>query len=441
MKYKLVAMAGMAWLLLVPLVQAHDHATADSTQTNEPMNEMPHGHGHGARPGGMMRMHGMLGRYPMTREASGTSWQPDATPHEGLHIMRDDWMVMVHGFANLIYDNQGGDRGDRKVFSSNMLMLMAQRPLGPGTVGARTMLSLEPITIGRKGYPLLLQTGETADGTTHLIDRQHPHDMWMELAGTYSVPVTDDSSVFVYFGLPGEPALGPPTFMHRFSGVDNPEAPITHHWLDSTHITYGVATLGGVWDRVKLEGSIFTGREPDQSRWGFDTPRFNSYAARLSWNPTDAWALQASYGVIHSPEQLAPDIDTDRATISASYHKAWEHANWQTTFAWGVNMNDPGHTLHGFLLESALNLHKTHTVFGRAETVGKDELFPEGDPLDGRTFHVTKVSLGYIYDLPECHHTQWGLGGVGSLHFLPNQLDEHYDETPFSFMIFARVKL
>ena len=388
-----------------------------------------------------MSMHGMLGSYPMTREASGTSWQPDATPHEGLHIMKDDWMLMVHGFADVVYDNQGGGRGDRKVLSSNMLMLMAQHPLGVGTLGARTMLSLEPLTIGKKGYPLLLQTGETADGTTPLIDRQHPHDFWMELAGTYSAPVTDQSSVFAYVGLPGEPALGPPTFMHRFSGVDDPEAPITHHWLDSTHISFGVATLGYVYDRVKLEGSIFTGREPDENRWDFDTPRFDSYSARLSWNPTPSWALQGSYGVINSPEQLEPDVDTQRGTLSASYHKAWERHNWQTTVAWGVNMNDPGHTLHGFLLESALNLKKTHTFFGRAETVAKDELFPEDDPLHGRVFHVTKMSLGYIYDFPEWRHTQWGIGGLGSLHVLPNRLDEAYHDMPCSVMIFVRAKL
>lgn len=386
-------------------------------------------------------MRGLLGDYPMTREASGTSWQPDATPHSGLHVMHEDWMFMAHGLATVVYDHQGGGRGDRKVFSSNMLMGMAQRPLGPGTVGARSMLSLEPLTIGRKGYPLLLQTGETADGRTPLIDRQHPHDFWMELAGVYSMPVTEASSAFLYLGLPGEPALGPPTFMHRFSGMDNPEAPITHHWLDSTHISFGVATLGYIWDRVKLEASIFTGREPDESRWDFEKPRFDSYAARLSWNPTAAWALQGSYGTLDSPEQLEPGVDTQRGTMSASYHAAWDQCQWQTTVAWGVNVHDPGHTLHGFLLESALSIKKTHTVFGRAETAAKDELFPEGDPLHGNVFHVAKVSLGYIYDWPAWRRVQWGIGGLGSLSFVPNQLEDVYDETPVSFMIFARAKL
>ncbi len=170
-----------------------------------------------------MGMNGSYGSYPISREASGTSWQPDSTPHEGLHIMSGDWMVMVHGYADGIYDRQGGPRGQEKGFSESMLMIMAQRQLGGGTLGLRGMGSLDP-AMGPSGYPLLLQTGETADGKTALIDRQHPHDLFMELAATYSHPLTDDSSVFGYFGLPGEPALGPTVFMHRFSGMDNPEA-------------------------------------------------------------------------------------------------------------------------------------------------------------------------------------------------------------------------
>ena len=390
---------------------------------------------------GQMAMSGMLGRYSMEREASGTSWQPEATPMGGEHLMQNDWMFMVHGFANLIYDDQGGARGNRKLFSSNMLMGMGQRPLGPGTFGLRSMLTLEPATIGRRGYPLLLQTGETADGRTPLVDRQHPHDFFMELAASYSLPVAQGSSLFAYVGLPGEPALGPPTFMHRFSGVDNPEAPITHHWLDSTHVSFGVTTLGYIWDRFKLEASAFNGHEPNQNRWNIESPRLDSFSGRLSFNPTDRWALQASYGALNSPEQLEPGVDVDRATVSAAYHRSWARNNWQTTTAWGRNRNKPGRTLDAFLLESALNLNRTHTFFARAENVEKDELFTEGAAKHGEVFRVNKISLGYIYDFPEWHHLRWGVGGLGSAAFLPSRLDEDYDDTPLSFMVFARLKL
>ncbi len=178
-----------------------------------------------------MTMQGMYGSYPMTREASGTSWQPDSSRHEGLHLMKDEWGIMVHGYFQGVYDHQGGTRGDEKWLGNSMLMIMAQHPLAGGTLGLRNMMSLDPATVGRKGYPDLLQTGETADGNTPLIDHQHPHDLFMELAGTYSHPTMEGQSAFVYFGYPGEPALGPVTFMHRYSGIEFPEAPITHHCL------------------------------------------------------------------------------------------------------------------------------------------------------------------------------------------------------------------
>ena len=386
-------------------------------------------------------MNGFYGPYSMTRESSGTSWQPEATPMQGMHFMADDWMLMFHGFAFGVYDNQGGPRGDQKFFSPNMLMGMAEHPLGRGTFGIRTMLSLEPATIGKSGYPELLQTGETADGKTPLIDRQHPHDLFMELAASYSLQLGEASSAFAYFGYPGEPALGPPTFMHRFSGMDIPEAPITHHWLDSTHITFGVATLGYIWRQFKVDGSIFTGREPDQNRWDFDRPRFDSYSARLTYNPTKAWSMQVSYGDIHSPEQLEPDVNIERVTVSVSYHYAWTKNNWQTTFAWGRNIEHPGGSLDGFLLESTVVFHDTHTVFSRAERVDKNDLFASGEPMAGEEFTVNKITVGYIYDFPRWKHAKFGIGGLGSVHILPGTLTSTYGETPLSFMLFVRAKL
>src|SRR5262249_48321365 len=155
-----------------------------------------------------------------------------------------------------------------------------------------------------RGYPLLLASGETADGVTPLIDRQHPHDLFMELSAAYSHRLTDRTALFVYAGLPGEPAFGPPAFMHRLSIMDSPEAPISHHWLDSTHITFGVVTAGIVLDRVKLEVSRFHGREPDQHRYDIETGALDSTALRVSWNPTAHWSLQASWADVTSPEQL-----------------------------------------------------------------------------------------------------------------------------------------
>jgi hypothetical protein len=391
---------------------------------------------------GHMHMTGMYGSYPMTREASGTSWQPDSSRHEGLHVMAGDWMLMFHGFVNGIYDHQSGPRGFNKFFSTSMFMTMAQHPLGPGTLGLRSMLSLDP-AMGSTGYPELLQTGETANGQTPLIDRQHPHDLFMELAATYSVPIEDDQSVYAYFGLPGEPALGPATFMHRFSGVDNPMAPITHHWLDSTHITYGVATAGYVWDKLKLEGSTFKGREPDQYRWDIEDPKFDSYSGRLTYNVAENWSMQASMGYLVSPEQLEPENNQHRLTGSVTYNKPLRDANWGTTLAWGQDNNtSSGRRLDAWLLESAVVFSRKHTVFARAERVQKDDLFLPGDPMAGQAFTIGEGTVGYIRDFAAGAHAVFGVGGLGTIDFVPTALESTYGKkNPLSFMLFVRAKL
>lgn len=390
----------------------------------------------------MHDMPGMLGPYGMSREASGTAWQPESTPHMGVHTMANGWHLMTHGFANLIYDRQEGPRGDSKTFSENMLMGMATRTLGPGRLGLRAMLSAEPTTIGREGYPLLLQTGETANGVTPLVDRQHPHDRFMELSASYSLPVgpaENHSAVFAYFGLPGEPALGPATYMHRFSGMDNPEAPLGHHWLDSTHVTFGVATLGWIRDGVKLEGSVFTGREPDQNRNNIESPKMDSWSARATWNPTPDWSFQVSRGHLHSPEQLESEIDVDRTTVSAMLNRSIGERNIQTTFAWGRNDRSPGRGTNSFLLESAVTLDDRNTVFARAEQQQNDELGDHGS--GGSVFDVGKVSLGYIWDGVRIQSFRGGLGILGSLARVPRELNLDYGDTPFSWMTFLRVRI
>ena len=388
---------------------------------------------------GMTMMSGALGHYSMMRDGSGTSWQPQSTPMQGAPFAFGGWTGMAHGYVDLVYDHQGGPRGQAKTFSESMLMLMAQHSAGPGTLTFHTMLSLDP-AMGADGYPLLLQTGETADGVHPLIDRQHPHDLFMELSATFSVPVGQGTSVFLYAGYPGEPALGPVTFMHRVSGIDDPAAPISHHWLDSTHITYGVLTWGVVHGDWKLEGSAFNGREPDQHRWTFDPPRLDSWSGRLSWNPAQDWALQVSYGDLKRPEQLEPTVSQHRITASATYNRFLGDANWQTTLAWGRNYDEPGRVLDGVLLESAYSFGRI-TLFGRLEEVQKDDLFEAPSPLAGRVFRVGEASLGYVYNLPVARHLALGLGAMGTVDIVPAAIRPAYGSAPVSWMPFVRLAL
>jgi len=388
-----------------------------------------------------MTMAGDLGAYPMTRDASGTSWQPDSAPMPGLHGQVGDWSTMLHGYGTLVYDDQGGPRGADKTFFESMLMGMGQRPLDGGTLTLRGMVSLDPL-MGSNGYPLLLQTGETADGRTALVDRQHPHNAVMELAGVYSHPIAKSLSTFVYVAWPGEPALGPVTFMHRFAGEANPEAPITHHWLDSTHTSSGVVTFGVIDRPFKLEASSFTGREPNQNRWNIDHPTFDSWSSRATVNPTANLSFQLSAGWLHSPEQLTPNVDQWRTTASGTYNLPLPRGNWQTTVAWGRDRNMPGHRLDAALFESAAS-YGADTVFFRAEYAQKDELFDDDptSPLYGRMFDVADYTTGYFHTFPLLKGLAFDAGGLFSRYTLPTALNATYGADPVSFMLFTRVRI
>jgi hypothetical protein len=380
-------------------------------------------------------MTGALGPYPTTREASGTAWQPETSPHSGAHVTAGRWSLMGHASLYGVYDWQGGPRGGDKLFVSGMAMGTARRPVGPGLLQLRAGLSPDPL-MGRRGFPLLLASGETADGANPLVDRQHPHDLFMELSASYSLPLSEDSSLFAYAGLPGEPAFGPPPFMHRLSAMASPEAPISHHWLDSTHVSFGVITAGIVAGRVKLEASRFNGREPDRHRFDIETGALDSTAVRLSWNPARALSLQASWARLIDPEQLEPGEDQERWSASALYAQPLgRNARWATTLAWGRRSRGHG-ALDAFLLESAVTRGRW-SLFGRAERTENDELGGHHGPA----YRVGKVSLGALHDFRAAPHLRLGLGGLWAFNFVPAGLEPSYGGDENGAMLFLRLTI
>jgi hypothetical protein len=293
--------------------------------------------------------------------------------------------------------------------------------------------------MGKRGYPLHLASGETANGTDVLVDRQHPHDLFMELSASYSMRLSDKSSFFLYGGLPGEPAFGPPAFMHRMSTMDSPEAPISHHWLDSTHISFGVLTAGFVHDRFKIEASRFNGREPDQHRYDIETGPLDSTAVRLSFNPTDELSLQASWADLKEPEQLEPGEDQTKWSASAIYTRPIAGRGWwSSTLAWGRRSGDH-EQFDAFALESAVSL-ANWTLFGRAERTENNELV-SGHGHHGPTYNVGKVSLGAIRDFQIAPKVKFGVGGLYALNFVPGQLETLYGGNPHGAMAFVRLKI
>ncbi|SEL29691.1 hypothetical protein SAMN05216382_1740 [Sphingomonas palmae] len=367
---------------------------------------------------------------------SGTARLPAGEgPMRGAMFSVGDWMVMAHGYAWGTLTDQGGPRGGDMAFVQSMAMLMADRDLSDRVhLQLRGMGSLEPL-MGRRGYPNLFATGETANGVP-LVDRQHPHDLFMELAARLDYRLGGNTSLFLYGGPVGEPALGPSAFMHRGSARYQPLSPITHHWFDSTHITYGVVTAGVSAPKVQLEGSWFKGREPDERRWDIDPIRLDSWSLRGTWTPSPYLAMQVSHAHLKEPEVQHPGEDENRTTASVQ----WARNGVSTTFAWSRKDRQPGEVLNAWLAEATWEITPTHAIFARVENVANDELFPDhDDPLHDRRFRVTKAEGGYAYRLPIVGPLGVALGGTVAAYAKPDALDAAYGRTPVSWTLFAKL--
>ena len=382
---------------------------------------------------------------PESRMGSGTSWLPDTSPMHAIHIMLGDWTLMVHGKGCVQYDWQGGSRGSNQLGIVNWAMAAASRSVGGGRLELRGMLSAEPWTISGRGYPLLLQSGESYQGVP-LHDRQHPHDLFMELAALYERPVALNLGLSLYLAPVGEPAMGPVAFPHRPSAADDPLAPISHHWQDGTHITFGVVTAGVFTRGVKLEGSRFNGREPDDHRTDFDYSgrKLDSYSVRLTANPGPRWSLSAWYGYLKSPEVLHPDESLHRYGVAALTTQPFaRRGQWASALIWGANDQiGSGQPSHSVVLESSLDLDETNAVFGRAEYVRKSAqalVIPSVSPTV--EYDVGALALGYRRTVGTFGGFAAGVGARGALNFVPASLEPEYgSRTPVGVAVYLQLR-
>jgi len=366
---------------------------------------------------------------PPARDGSGTSWLPDDTPMYAVHRQAGAWTLMGHGNAFVQYLHESGRRGSQQAGSINWLMGMAARPVGGSArLGLRAMVSLEPWTIRGCGYPDLLASGEVCRGEA-IHDRQHPHDLFMELAASYDRPLGGDVRLQIYGGPAGEPALGPVAFPHRISAMPSPLAPITHHWFDATHITYGVVTGAVYGRRWKGETSVFNGREPDEHRTNLDFGALDSWSGRVWLLPTSRWALQVSAGRLRQAEaghDGEARIDVDRVTTSAAYHRSGGSGDiWASTIGWGRNSERGGDATNAFLAETALTLAERDTWFGRFEVSQKSghDLAIESDA----SFTVAKLQAGYTRYFAASNGLKPGVGGGLSFGIVPDSLKPFYE--------------
>jgi len=385
-----------------------------------------------------MQMHGHgESSLPSSHESSGTSWQPASVSGHEWMWMPSGWAVMAHGVIFLDYNQQGGPRGAGKAESANWGMLMEQHRLGKGTILLREMFSAESLTSPHPGFPELFQTGETYHGEP-LVDHQHPHNVFAEFAALYTVSLTKKVAWEIYGGPSAEPALGPVTYIHRASGAELPMAPLSHHLQDSTHTSFGVVTTGLVIDRVKIEGSAFNGREPNEQRWSIQLAALASWSGRVSVAPTRNWSAQYSVGRLEHPEALAAGSQW-RQTASVEYNRPLHGGSWASSVVWGrVHKIEAGVNLNSYLAESTLNFRARNYVFTRLELVDKDELFPQAAVHPA--YRIGAYTLGGTRDLVQSTAWRLGLGADMTFYSMPAVLDAAYGRQPVSFQIFLRLR-
>ena len=382
----------------------------------------------------------------LQHSTAGTGAEPNSTPFNMLMTSKGGWMLMFHGVAFLADIQQTGPRGRDKLFSTNWIMPMAQHKLGNGTLTLRTMLSLEPATVTQRQYPLLFQQGETAYGKP-IVDGQHPHDFFMEIAAIYDYRVNERTLISFYAAPVGDPALGPVAFPHRESASEDPTATLGHHLEDSTHISDDVVTVGVTHGMFRIEASGFHGREPGEDRWQIDSGSIDSWATRLTANPGQNWSVQYSIGQLHSPEALFPDEDLRRMTAWVMYNRALRHGNWASTLLWGRNQSlMDGNVGNGYLAESTLQFMAHNFAWTRIENVDRTNELLLGEiplPLGFQEKYFTRVqayTLGYDRELGHIPHLSTALGGQVTIHGVPQLLHSTYGTHPASFTVLLRLR-
>ncbi len=350
-------------------------------------------------------------RIPLSRMGSGTSWLPDSSPTRMIDGTLGAWLLMFHGQAFGQYDDQSTPKGDTQFGLIDWEMLSALRDAGGGLLRLSLMTSLERAVLGAKGYPELLQTGGIVD-LRPLPNRQHPHNPIGELSVAYDHTLTSKLAASVYLAPAGEPALGPVAYMHRPSAEADPFAPLGHHWQDASHESAGVITGALYTHAVKLEGSIFNGRDADSRNFNpdYDGARLDSYAGRLSFAPTGQVVLAAWAGYLADHDPIEPGISMQRYGASAiATTRGIAGGSMSTTIVWGVNNHHHNPALHQHDTTTVVPLHHLSTSGLLESTIGvgtRASLYTRLEQVEKSGSDLGFLTIGFDDDA--VHRTRGG---------------------------------
>jgi hypothetical protein len=437
----------LAVLAVTPAVKAqHNHQHTPAAAETNPTETHEHHHqgagsGENASPNRSTGFLFSLG--------SGTSVNPASWPMPMVMQRAGGWNLMWMGQAFLVSTQQSGPRGGDKIYSANWGMLAAARNVGRGSLMVRGMVSLDPLTVTGKRYPLLFQSGETANGAP-IVDGQHPHDLLMELSIHYARPISEKAMINFYYAPVGDAALGPIAFPHRASAMELPQATLGHHWQDATHIANNVVTAGLTYGKFRIEASGFRGKEPNENRWNIDMGPIDSWSSRVTWQPGRNWVAQVSAGRLRRPETTHED-DVVRSTASVHYTRPVRGTlGWSTSLIWARNYKTIGrYSTNAILAETVVPVTRKNLLTARAEWSQRDELFEYDHDLAHRIYdetgkrahNVGAYTIGYTRELRSAGALHAAAGFNLTAYSLASTLKPYYGSRPLGASVYLRFRL
>ncbi len=358
-------------------------------------------------------------------------------------------MVMFHYNQFVVLTDGSGPRGRSALTAPNMWMLMIDKKTSDrNSVGMNWMGTTDLWTVPKRGTPELLQTGEANKDGVPFIDAQHPHsspDMGITFYDILKFGVNGEKKLTFFFAPRGEATAGPEAFMHRETGVINPDAPLSHHLQDVFHISSTVAGAKLEVGKLSLEASTFSGHEPSPSEVNLDMHQPDSYAYRLNYAANENVSAGASYAKVSALDRVNnPNNQTEDERAYSTWvatNNMIKNGRLFTTTIWGQNDNRSTDVkLNSFLEEFVYELSENN-FYGRLEVLQRtpDQLDIQLTDGSKSAEWVKSITLGYEHKIEQRGDLRIYIGAAGTKDFVPVNFKPYYGGDPYSGKLYLRV--
>ncbi|WP_420476443.1 hypothetical protein [Noviherbaspirillum sp. ST9] len=231
------------------------------------------------------------------------------------------------------------------------------------------------------------------------------------------------------------------SFIREHTGIDTRATLSSERWLEQRPGFAQTFSVGHAWQDLTFEGAAFSSPDDGRPPVGREPRKIDSRSARLSFSPLENWVVRLTRGTVSGLDHLVVGEQVRRTALSATYRRAFAEGDWEATLAWGRNSRKFRESTVGYLVESAFRFDGVHSLFGRFEQVGSDEIVRENESLQRQLFMMNKLTLGYAQDLRVTSSMRMDVGAYVTRYFVPSSMSPSYGSGPTAYMMFARVKL